>query len=427
MGRGGGGFPADLAPLALVGPVGAAAMLLLKDYENIWLSAVASVAAITVAAAWYQLGRERYDLDRAGDATYYLGLCYTLSALIYTLAHHFGSGGGEREAADVVPAFGVALASTLAGVVARIWLQACAAQDEEEEEDFSAEPLTPERMRSLYGDRLSLAAQAIARELRTTTIAFAQLNRAAFQQADQMVRRAEEAGEREAQRMDSAFRRTGDEVSRLAGTVEKLNTAVGRSAQGAVEAAHGVKRSVEAAGEALDAASGLSRSAKEVGDALAEGAKAAAAGAQSAERCAAAAEQAIKRMEVLADVVEELGRSAGRSAAAAAEAAGRSEESARAANEALHAFSSQVHKASERMEVLADMVAELGRSAGRSAAAAAEAAGRSEESARATNEALHAFSSQVRKASEALVLLVKQAGGRRGWWFRWFRGRGNGQ
>ena len=423
MGRGGGGFPADLAPLALVGPVGAAAMLLLKDYENIWLSAVASVAAITVAAAWYQLGRERYDLDRAGDATYYLGLCYTLSALIYTLAHHFGSGGGEREAADVVPAFGVALASTLAGVVARIWLQACAAQDEEEEEDFSAEPLTPERMRSLYGDRLSLAAQAIARELRTTTIAFAQLNRAAFQQADQMVRRAEEAGER----MDSAFRRTGDEVSRLAGTVEKLNTAVGRSAQGAVEAAHGVKRSVEAAGEALGAASGLSRSAKEVGDALAEGAKAAAAGAQSAERCAAAAEQAIKRMEVLADVVEELGRSAGRSAAAVTEAAGRSERSARATDEALHAFSSQVHKASERMEVLADMVAELGRSAGRSAAAAAEAAGRSEESARATNEALHAFSSQVRKANEALVLLVKQAGGRRGWWFRWFRGRGNGQ
>ena len=239
-------FPAELIPLALVGPIGAGAMLTVKDHENIWLSAILSVIAITVVMVWYRYGNERYDLDRAGDCSYYLGLCYTLGSLIYTLAYHFGSEGQSGEAGAVIPAFGVALSSTLGGVVARIYLQACAAQREEEEEELSTEPLTPERMRNLYGDQLALAAQAIARELRTTTGTFAQLNRAAFQQADQMARRGAEAGDRAAQKIDAAFLKTEQEATRLANAAEHLNRVIAQNATMAANAAENIERSAKA-------------------------------------------------------------------------------------------------------------------------------------------------------------------------------------
>lgn len=245
-------FPAELVPLALIGPVGAGAMLAVKDHENIWLSAILSVIAITVVMLWYRYGNERYDLDRAGDCSYYLGLCYTLGSLIYTLAYHFGTEGQSGEAVAVIPAFGVALSSTLGGVVARIYLQACAAQREEEEEELSTEPLTPERMRNLYGDQLALAAQAIARELRTTTGTFAQLNRAAFQQADQMARRGAEAGERAARKIDAAFLKTEQEATRLANAAEHLNRVIAQNATMAANAAENIERSAKATDGTLE-------------------------------------------------------------------------------------------------------------------------------------------------------------------------------
>ena len=246
------GFPSELVPLVLVGPVGAGAMLAAKDHENIWLSAILSLVAIAVVMLWYRYGDDRYDLDRAGDCAYYLGLCFTLGSLIYTLAFHFGAEGRSGEAAAVIPAFGVALSSTLGGVVARIYLQACAAQQETADE-LSTEPLTPERMRNLYGDQLALAAQAIARELRTTTMTFAQLNRAAFQQADQMARRGAEAGERAARRIDAAFAETEREASRLAAAVKRLNSAVSMNAGRFDESSRSVQQSIREATQELEA------------------------------------------------------------------------------------------------------------------------------------------------------------------------------
>ena len=246
------GFPAELVPLVLIGPVGAWAMLAAKDHENIWLSAILSLIAIAVVMLWYRYGDDRYDLDRAGDCAYYLGLCYTLGSLIYTLAHHFGAEGQGGEAVAVIPAFGVALPSTLGGVIARIYLQACAAQRDEGDE-ISTEPLTPERMRNLYGDQLALAAQAIARELRTTTGTFAQLNRAAFQQADQMARRGAEAGERAGRTIDAAFHKTEQEASRLATAVQRLNSAVSMNARTLDESSRSVQQSIREATQALEA------------------------------------------------------------------------------------------------------------------------------------------------------------------------------
>lgn len=239
------GFPAELVPLVLIGPVGAGAMLAAKDHENIWLSAILSLIAIAVVMLWYRYGDDGYDLDRAGDCAYYLGLCYTLGSLIYTLAHHFGTEGQGGEAVAVIPAFGVALTSTLGGVIARIYLQACAAQRDEGDE-LATEPLTPERMRNLYGDQLALAAQAIARELRTTTGAFAQLNRAAFQQADQMARRAAEAGERATRGIDAAFTGTEQQTQRLATAVERLNRLITNNAHVAAQTAKSIESNVEA-------------------------------------------------------------------------------------------------------------------------------------------------------------------------------------
>ena len=246
------GLPAELVPLVFIGPIGAGAMLAVKDHENIWLSAVVSLVAITVVMLWYRFGGDRYDLDRTGDCAYYLGLCYTLGSLIYTLAHHFGTEGQGGEAAAVIPAFGVALSSTLGGVIARIYLQACATQREAADE-LDPGPLTLERMRNLYGDQLALAAQAVARELRTTAGTFAHLNRASFEQADQMTRRGAEAGERAARLIDAAFSGTEQEASRLAAAVRLLNSAVATNAGILNESARSIQHSMKEATEALEA------------------------------------------------------------------------------------------------------------------------------------------------------------------------------
>jgi len=68
-------------------------------------------------------------LDRSSDNAYYLGLLYTLFSLTYSLvklASNFSDDGnitGSGSVLSLLPDFGVALLSTIAGIGMRVWMQ----------------------------------------------------------------------------------------------------------------------------------------------------------------------------------------------------------------------------------------------------------------------------------------------------------------
>ena len=67
----------------------------------------------------YMMRNEGIRVDRAGDNAYYLGLVYTLTSMSVVLIRgDFGAGAAEQ----ILSGFGVALGSTIAGIISRIIL-----------------------------------------------------------------------------------------------------------------------------------------------------------------------------------------------------------------------------------------------------------------------------------------------------------------
>jgi len=98
------------------------------------LDVLAILVAVAVIAAYVTFilaskNRSGVSVDRASDNVYYLGLLFTLSSLAYSLIKlsFFGmSGEGVASAKQVLtllPDFGLALFSTIAGIFGRIFLQ----------------------------------------------------------------------------------------------------------------------------------------------------------------------------------------------------------------------------------------------------------------------------------------------------------------
>lgn len=92
----------------------------------------AVAAMLVAAAAIVLLGRYYYnsrvkDLIRAGDELYYLGLLFTLVSLSYALVSLFilspSATNLEQRTNDLIGSFGIALVSTIVGILARILLQ----------------------------------------------------------------------------------------------------------------------------------------------------------------------------------------------------------------------------------------------------------------------------------------------------------------
>lgn len=105
--------------------LGAAAILILKSgFVLIPHVDVLGIVFPVVVMILYGLSvttvpRIRLRLDQAGDNLYYLGFTYTLCSLAITLYRFHATEG----AADyIVSNFGIALATTIVGVVSRVWL-----------------------------------------------------------------------------------------------------------------------------------------------------------------------------------------------------------------------------------------------------------------------------------------------------------------
>ena len=87
------------------------------------LVAASGCAAIIVAFAVIYFIRSRAEASRAADDFYYLGLLFTLVSLIYVLVRVFqlGDGGAERTQ-QLIGNFGIALVSTVVGILVRVVL-----------------------------------------------------------------------------------------------------------------------------------------------------------------------------------------------------------------------------------------------------------------------------------------------------------------
>ena len=81
----------------------------------------ASVLFGYVLAIW-RVGNLRIEPETTGDNCYYLGFVFTLTSLAVTLYQMSGAEVGQDTLRDVISGFGIALSSTIVGIVLRVWL-----------------------------------------------------------------------------------------------------------------------------------------------------------------------------------------------------------------------------------------------------------------------------------------------------------------
>ena len=91
------------------------------------LSVLWAVGIIIAYVVFITISKKRtvYSLDRASDNAYYLGLMFTLTSLSYSLGKltFLGNFDDGSVVEDLLPDFGIALASTIVGIGGRIYLQ----------------------------------------------------------------------------------------------------------------------------------------------------------------------------------------------------------------------------------------------------------------------------------------------------------------
>lgn len=114
--------------MAFVGAFGSG--LLLYVVLHVWLDVhqMFVTAAILAVMAGYafmaaKTSRFRVRLDQAGDNAYYLGLLFTLTSMAFAL-YEFGvaTNANESGVEQIISNFGIALASTVAGIFLRVFL-----------------------------------------------------------------------------------------------------------------------------------------------------------------------------------------------------------------------------------------------------------------------------------------------------------------
>jgi len=87
------------------------------EAETVWVAVGAIVAMFGYAIIIGRAGTGRLRADQAGDNCYYLGLIYTLASLSYAIATFDPS----DTATTIVQGFGIALATTIFGLILRVF------------------------------------------------------------------------------------------------------------------------------------------------------------------------------------------------------------------------------------------------------------------------------------------------------------------
>ena len=162
------------------------------------LAVMVATAAIILLGLYYYRNQVK-DLLRAGDELYYLGLLFTLVSLSYALVSLFiinpNAVDLEQRTNDLIGSFGIALASTIIGILARILLQGLEGNNQER----SPSPGKPDP--DSNEDILFLRLQ-----LREAGDAFSHFTRMTLNQAQQTALNCEELIEEFNRRMRSDFK-----------------------------------------------------------------------------------------------------------------------------------------------------------------------------------------------------------------------------
>lgn len=116
------GLDTFLLITAFVAGVGSAVTLKVLGFAPYIPAFAAGAVIIVYAVSTYTSSAARLEPEQIGDNCYYLGFCITLASLAYTL-YALGSAGSDAAMlGDVISGFGVALSSTVVGVMARVVL-----------------------------------------------------------------------------------------------------------------------------------------------------------------------------------------------------------------------------------------------------------------------------------------------------------------
>lgn len=114
----------DKAAILVFATVGGAAIWTLKIYVDSLLLRVVVPCGLLLLYAALTILRTRYRLryDQVGDNCYYLGFIYTLMSLGIALYLIQGNVTAGRQVTEIIRDFGVALSTTLVGIVLRVFL-----------------------------------------------------------------------------------------------------------------------------------------------------------------------------------------------------------------------------------------------------------------------------------------------------------------
>ena len=228
------------------------------------------------------------EISRAGDDLYYLGLLFTLVSLIYTLIALFILGGAGDTAAhthELIGSFGIALFSTVAGILGRVILHSMREQPDNGRDYNRPDPSPDPPPTSANGDvttipfdELDRLARRLRAEMRGAADAFSHYNRMTMLQAENTKRHAERMANQFAEKLrddtaaavanteetyrkwagrldlttDDLERRFGKTVGDLAALVERLGS-VADSFTGAAAGAERTQGAVEALGRSVAA------------------------------------------------------------------------------------------------------------------------------------------------------------------------------
>ena len=175
---------------------------------------------VGVLVAWYGMLFATGSVDvrrgRCADNVYYLGLLFTLVALTLLLAGVGGAGGdGEPMGAErMVPSFGIALVSTMAGIAGRVLLLAFE-REEGPAESLGFDDPSERWSRGAPHEAVAAETRAILSETRAVVQALSALHTTVTVQVEQAAR---ESRRRQAELVAS----TGEAAGAASASVEKL-------------------------------------------------------------------------------------------------------------------------------------------------------------------------------------------------------------
>ena len=168
-------------------------------------AAIWSILMIVLLGTYYW-ANEIDDREQEGDNLYYLGLLFTLTALIWTIIHSFDILGSNinqmrfnERVGSLLSNFGIALISTVVGILARIVLHSFQYGSLGESEDSN-----PGADMSL-----DMAARRFRMELSTATDSFSHYNRLISARAEAVERKIEQAAYRSVRNIEQ----TGKDAS----------------------------------------------------------------------------------------------------------------------------------------------------------------------------------------------------------------------